>query len=358
MNNILTLAISSFNTQEDIRIQSYKNLEFEIEQALSNNNEKYINEAIIQAQNHGNNLIVQTIDSIVQTLISNHVSYDHISLKHTYSQLFVIPIITQDINEHINIPAINSIENVFYESLINNNLIDKNSKIIFSPILLGHNTSFKMTSSEWYNLHKQTILTKDKRNTRKIYAQDFFIKTEINYPTLNFFIGILLQEDKPELNLIPNLFNKHNEYNNTITQSIQHLFETKKTNSIILEPNTLLHGLNKGYNIQQEILVTEFIKTYQHLNINFLLIPITNNFKMAILTVDSTTNEIYNYLLITSFTGNIDILTIINYFNDTDKDLYLGNSSISEDTILNNDTFDLSFYLQSEGATQLNSEQS
>jgi hypothetical protein len=215
-----------------------------------------------------------------------------------------------------------------------------------------------MTSSEWYNLHKQTILTKDKRNTRKIYAQDFFIKTEINYPTLNFFIGILLQEDKPELNLIPNLFNKHNEYNNTITQSIQHLFETKKTNSIILEPNTLLHGLNKGYNIQQEILVTEFIKTYQHLNINFLLIPITNNFKMAILTVDSTTNEIYNYLLITSFTGNIDILTIINYFNDTDKDLYLGNSSISEDTILNNDTFDLSFYLQSEGATQLNSEQS
>lgn len=367
MNTIYKLATTVFKAESnETQNLQYDILKKEIERFLKNNDDMYITNAILESQQDGKIAVSNAIESLSQELVNTTYRNDHI---HTFrSDFFIIPIITRNNSEDIKIPSIHFFEKTLQEQFIAADLIPKKSKVVLAPVLLGYQTSLQMSVSKWYDLHQQVVNNASKRHLRKMFTQDFFIKTRPMYPTLSFLVGSVIQSKDEITNsmpLEPNLFKNNistQESLNQFSQKFQSIVQSKlssfsKTEIITIAPNNAINGLIIGYNYQQRLLTESFVNMHANSpDIDFALISldIPNNF--CVLAWDREKNEVINYLLVepfgTEMQDNVDM--IMGYINNINVKTYVGNSLVQSDHIIDNyKTFDFNEYIKNEGVSIL-----
>lgn len=365
MNKTYELATTVFKaeTTETQKLQ-HQLLKESIQKHLAKKEDQDIVEAINEAESRGKFGIAKLIDELTQESIDTIEIVDH--TQNIRSDLFTLPIIIRSGTEQSNIVALQEFEKVIYEELLTEELIPEKAKVVLAPILLGSKTAKNMPESKWYELHNQIIQFSDKRMLRPIFSQDFFIKHQANYPEVYFLVGAVIQNNEPEKEaaLVPSFLNGSfyiEKEKNKFIQSFQNKMQELMTGLELLSvsPNRIYTGVLTAFQIQQELLIEYFIDSYMdEKEIDFVILSLNVTDHFAIFAWNNQTNKIQNYLLVEPLGEEmqVNVDKVMGYFAQTDKVIYVGNSTISQEQMIDFKNFDFKNYLHEEGASVLQSE--
>lgn len=362
----LSTTVFKADTQSGQNLQ-YEIFKSELEKLLNEKDDDSINEALYEAENNGKIGVLKLIENTTQELI-NTVLVENTQGSYR-SDFFLLPILIISPEARTNLLALNKMETFLADEMKNYELIPENSEMILSPILLSHKTSSQMNVSKWYDLHQQTLINADKRSLRAMFSKDFILNTEVNYPTLVFLTGVVIQKNHhlAEIpSLAPNLVNNTREIQNSklkLINSFQNYLNSNLSNIniVVLEPNNILTSLMNSYSAHQELLISSFVSSYSEDPENlFIAIPINILDNFVLTSWNFKTNTINNYLLVEPFgkspQENLDIT--LDYIQNIKQDAYLGESIINFESISDFKTFDMKEYIDENGVEMILSKES
>lgn len=231
--------------------------------------------------------------------------------KEYCSTLFIVPYLTAPLpedNNQIHYPPLTQVEDIFKKHFLQFGLIDDMDELKIAGIKIDSETAYNLNYSDWYEIHKQSLLKTLQPSSEELYEQSI----TLNIPSegeLNFFPLLITYEDS-EFVKEPKICDCEQEVPmedllNAIEKDVSLLSGTGVW--ILGVPSHCENALNFGLELQQDFELDIFFR------------EIVNNSNIEVIICPSETSD----LILSAWnnkTHEVEQSLFLNYYSDSDEE--------------------------------------